>query len=211
MSKRTANVNGVLMFTSGDMVVKAASQKGSFEPKSMQIWAKIAESKGTMLDIGAYTGIYAISAALKGARSIAIEPNIEAVKRLRLNATLNKVDVEVHQMAAFSYPSRAELHLRTGNSLTSTATLFGNSRNRIKVKAVPVDMFNYQNVTAMKIDAERSEIQILRGAMRTLEEFEPVLLIEELDADTNFLISMEIGYLGYRSEQLGQSMSIWRT
>lgn len=211
MVKSTAYVNGIQLIMSGDMVISALKKRGTFEPDSLTIWNMLAERKGFMLDIGAYTGVYAISAAMRGSKVCAFEPNPTAAKRLYENANVNRVAglVNIENRAAWNRHEILTLNLAHGN-LTSAATLMAVRDHNFKVQAIPVDAYSFEDVTAIKIDAERAEIEVLEGALDTIERNLPVLLVEELDDDMNSRVDKTIGHLGYKAEKLSQNMTAWR-
>jgi hypothetical protein len=51
----------------------------------------------------------------------------------------------------------------------------------LRVPVVTVDLLDLHNVTAMKIDVERSEPQVLAGARKTIERCKPAIILEVLD------------------------------
>ena len=53
----------------------------------------------------------------------------------------------------------------------------------IIVKCITIDSLGLKNVCAIKIDVERHEPCVLRGAMQTIERVRPPLLIETLDGN----------------------------
>ena len=61
----------VRLISEGDRIVGSLKDRGPFEPKSLAKWAELCAGGGTVLDIGAYTGLYAIAARLMGCRAIA--------------------------------------------------------------------------------------------------------------------------------------------
>ena len=68
-------VHGVDLIPEGDRVVVNWQRDGSFEPESVAIWLAAVRDGGVALDVGAYTGLYALLAACSGAQAVAYEPN----------------------------------------------------------------------------------------------------------------------------------------
>jgi len=146
---------------------------------------------GTVLDVGAHDGAFALPfAALPGARVLAFEPLPSAFARLR---------------AAFGDPVPAHVELRgealgdcEGEAVLSVPVLdgvpqeqwastakgyagVGGARVEERRVAVPVrrlDGFGLRDLTAVKLDAEGAEYEVLRGARETLLRCRPVLSVE---------------------------------
>jgi FkbM family methyltransferase len=45
---------------------------------------------------------------------------------------------------------------------------------------LPLDSFNLKNVGLIKIDVDGMELEVLEGAMNTIKEYRPIIIIEEL-------------------------------
>jgi FkbM family methyltransferase len=159
---------------------------GSYEPDSLALWAKLIEPNDTVLDVGAYTGLYAIIAALRGGKVVALEPMPANHWRLRVNAARNKVRMTILAAAASDHEGTAALHYNPNVPLTTGASLeegIAKHAEAVMVKCITIDSLGLQELAAMKIDVEWHEPCVLRGAMQTIERCRPVLLIETLDAE----------------------------
>jgi len=157
---------------------------GGYERDSVLAWAQMVKPGRVAIDIGAYTGLFSIVAAAKGARVVAVEPMPANRWRLGCNAAMNKAKIEIVAEALSDGIGIAELHynpkvpLTTGASLEAGSPLHSQS---LKVVTTTLDALAYSNVAAIKIDVERHEPNVLRGAMQTIERDKPALLIETLD------------------------------
>lgn len=212
MGMRTDIVGGVKLITKDDMVVHAARERGGFEPDSLALWRGLSEPGRVMVDVGAYTGVYSIAAALRGATVIAFEPSTPAAKRCIENARLNGVTIDLRRAAAWSEGTSLALSGRNGMPLSSARTVaYGDRRAIQRVKAVALDKEISQPVAAIKIDAERAEPQVIAGALGIIKASLPVLLIEELDGEIGNEVAQLLTPLGYRRTQLSQAMTVWRT
>ena len=58
----------------GDRICAHIAAGKTFETDSLRVWAELCGQGGTVLDIGGYTGLFSISAALLGCMVIAFEP-----------------------------------------------------------------------------------------------------------------------------------------
>jgi FkbM family methyltransferase len=164
--------------------VTARAERGeAFEPQSLAAWARLVVPGEIALDVGAYTGIYAIAAAKLGARVFAFEPLTAQYERLMGNAFLNEVRLITRQIAISDENGTAEFHYNAKVPLTSAGSLEGSQGETILVRTRRLSDFEYQGrVAAIKIDVERAEEKVLRGAAGMLERDRPALLVEVLEA-----------------------------
>jgi FkbM family methyltransferase len=159
-----------------------------YERDSLLVWAKMQTVGAVALDVGAYTGLFSIIAALRGARVFAIEPMPANQWRIRVNAARNKVvrHIELLPMAASDYEGTATLNYNPKVPLTTGASLepgIANHAAGILVKCMTIDSLGLDNVAAIKLDTERHEPCVIRGAMQTIERSRPPMLIETLDGE----------------------------
>jgi len=190
------NVNGVNLNADRDMVVKRFRSRGEFEPQSMELWRGYARDGGMMLDIGAYTGIYAIASAQEGARVTAFEPMPKCAARMRENAYLNGVSFQWWQNAVSDNGGRLTMSSRADLSSASQVDLRG-----LPVHATILDDMAFTDVRAIKIDVEGHEQAVLRGAMDTISRCRPAIIAECWTADDFAAVcAMLLGYSGRRIE-----------
>ena len=159
-------------------------ESGVFEPESLAAWVEAVQPGKTVLDVGSYTGLYAIAAAKKGARAVAMEPMPHQRARLRENVRLNKVEplVNVVPMAASDKNGAIDLWFNPRVNLTSAASAVkGPGCDSFTVYGTQIDDLRLKDVAAIKIDAERHEVKVLRGAIKTITRDRPTLIIEVLD------------------------------
>lgn len=135
-----------------------------------------------VLDVGAHGGFFStLAAARVGARGrvIAIEPAPENLRLLRENLRRNRLrNVRVVPAAAAQRPGRARLYFSpglTGCSLRTRRTpiarqVLQTTLDRIARRHVPRG-----EIALLKIDAEAAELDILRGAQRTLPRVRTVI------------------------------------
>lgn len=165
----------------GDRICHHCKIGNGFEPDSLHAWATMAEEGDTVYDIGAYTGVYSISAAKRGCYVEAFEPLAEVAERLVFNTQLNDVVIRVHQCAVSDRNGTEELHYNPRLPLTSGASLVDRKHPGKPVDVMRLDDLPLIKVAAIKIDVERAEDRVLRGAHQLIEFARPQLLIEALD------------------------------
>ncbi|MER9559825.1 FkbM family methyltransferase [Mesorhizobium sp. M0323] len=160
-----------------------------FEAESLTRWAGICSVGGTVIDVGAYTGLFSIIAAKQGCRVIAFEPMPTHIARCRDNFRLNNAEVELHNACVSDRVGEAVIKfnpkvpfLTSGASLIrpSGGTGKANESKPLNVHSITIDSLGLDQCTAIKIDVERGEPMVLAGARDTLERLKPVLLVEVL-------------------------------
>ncbi|TCH99753.1 FkbM family methyltransferase [Roseococcus sp. SYP-B2431] len=147
---------------------------------------------GTLLDIGAHDGLLTLPfARLPDSRVHAFEPLPAAMARLRdrLVAEHGGVPphVVLHEEALGAAPGEAVLTLPVldgvrqeqwasiAKSYAEHASV-GTESHRVKV--VTLDGLGLRGVTAVKLDAEGAEQEVLEGARATLTRCRPILSVE---------------------------------
>lgn len=199
MAETLIQVAGVKLID-GCRVCAHVNESGAFEPETIEAWKTVVESRSIALDIGAYSGLFAIIAAKLGALAIAVEPLPFMAARLLNNARRNNVNVEVILGAASNAIGNAIIHFNGKVPMTSGASLTrGSSHNNVMM----VETFTIDSrlpfvapVRAIKIDVERHERSVIIGARETIKQHKPAIIIELLDRYelSNILHVMPIPY-----------------
>jgi FkbM family methyltransferase len=134
------------------------------------------------IDVGAHIGSYALRMAGRFKHVIAFEPNPFNRHILRLNLRLNKmrnVDVEDAALSDTSEVSPLFTQGSTGSTGSLNPLHYGLKYDRtVPVKVKKLDEFEIAKVDVIKIDAEGSELKILKGASQTIDRTMPILAIE---------------------------------
>ena len=138
----------------------------------------------TFVDIGAHVGTWAQHFALKCKQVHAFEPQHTTYERLRDGAKLAKLsNITCHEIA-LGTTGDVDLHIVEqygGWSTLRHRAEIGKVICTEKVRGAQLDDFSFDNVGLIKVDAEGFEIDILRGAVKTLEKHRPTLLLEAWD------------------------------
>ncbi len=153
---------------------------------------------GAIVDVGAHDGAMTLPlAALPGARLLAFEPLPAAFSRLEAAvraAYAGEVPghIALHRAALGDRPGRLMLDVPVVGGVAqeqwaSVAKDYSAIRSadprveaidRTEVDVVTLDSLALRNVTAIKLDAEGAEAEVLRGAEATLRRWQPVLSVE---------------------------------
>ena len=149
----------------------------------------------TVLDIGAHIGSITIAMArLIGPDGTvyAFEPQKkiyrELVQNIKLNELANAVPL---RFAISSEPGLIEMS--TGDTHDGRVSV---GKGGDKVEARAIDSFGFSDVSLMKIDVEGHEVEVLRGAEKTIGAFHPVIIIEIWQRSRETVIPILEGY-GY--------------
>jgi FkbM family methyltransferase len=167
-----------------------------FEPESRLTWSKICRLGTTVLDVGSYSGLFAIAAAKLGANVVAVEPMPVMVRRIAENAQINGVSISIKEAAACETDGMIRLGYNDAVYLTAGASLTRKSRGSVMVKALRIDSLELSDVSAIKIDVERVESAVLRGAETTIRRNRPIMIVEALSDDLR--ADVERALPGYR-------------
>jgi FkbM family methyltransferase len=136
----------------------------------------------TAIDVGAHIGSYTLRMAKRFRHVIAFEPNPFNRHILGLNLQLNRTgNVRVEEVALSDRDQISPFFLHRAADGTGSLDRFhyGFKYDKmVQVNVKRLDDFEFESVDVLKIDAEGSELPILRGATRTIERFSPILAIE---------------------------------
>jgi FkbM family methyltransferase len=192
----------VSLIADKDRIVIGLRAGKQFEPLSRMLWAEWCKDGGTVIDVGAYDGFYSIGAALHGCYAIGFEPMKFNHARALANAKLNNVHIGCIRAAAADKIGRAQLAFNPKVEFTSGASLINRKTGyqRIWVETGTIDSLQalktvVNDLKAIKIDVERAEPLVLKGAQATLERFRPNLLVESLgDIERSTILAHVPGY-----------------
>lgn len=147
---------------------------------------------GVLLDIGAHDGLLTLPFAhLPDSRVHAFEPLPAALARLRANlaAEFGEIPphVTLHEEALGAVAGEAVLTLPVLDGVkqeqwASIAKTYAEhasvTTESHRVRVVTLDSLGLRNVTAVKLDAEGAEQEVLEGARATLASSRPLLSVE---------------------------------
>lgn len=139
-----------------------------------EIYYKYIRSKSIVIDIGAGFGLNSIHMSSYSRRGfvLAFEPNFEAFQELQYNVKVNKKENIICCRAALSDYEK--------NEITNE-----DPEEEIEHNApiIPLDKLKIANISFMRIDVRNQEINILRGAKKTIKKEKPVILIRVYPSD----------------------------
>mgnify|MGYP000091061823 CR=1 FL=1 len=130
------------------------------------------------IDIGANVGLWAKPLTRKFDRVIAFEPLEQVYTCLERN--VNGLPVDINRFALGSVNSTVEMVYDAENTGGSFVSEVGTGSIQIK----RLDDLNLPKFGLLKIDCERHELEVLKGAMNTILKYKPIIVCEQ-QADTN--------------------------
>ena len=166
---------------------------------------------GTILDIGAHDGLLTHPfAALPGARVIAFEPLPSAMARLRASfgaAVPAHVELRAEALGAAEGEAVLTLPVLDGVPAEQWASLAKTYAEHAsvttqshRVRVITLDSLGLDGVTAIKLDAEGAEEEVLAGGAATLARCRPVLSVEIEErhrAGSTRAVPAQLAALGY--------------
>jgi FkbM family methyltransferase len=198
-----------VMFTNGDCSVAGlVMNDGGYEPTSLALWCALARGATGIIDIGAYTGIYALAAAsVRPDLTVhAFEPNPFSLARLRLNRQANELwNIEERNWAIGDRHGQITLNWfrKKERTLSSTATvvpppdIYRNHCEQAIVELHPIDQADLIGPRGLvKIDVEGAEVAVMAGLSSVLA-LKPDILIECFNPKACAVINAQIAPLGY--------------
>lgn len=130
------------------------------------------------IDVGANVGLWAKPLSQKFNRVFAYEP-LEQVY-ICLERNVNPSKVYINKFALGSTNNKVNMvydHINTGGSYVSEV-----GTGSIDIKRM--DDLNLPKFGLLKIDCERHELEVLKGAMDTILKYKPIIICEQ-QADTD--------------------------
>jgi|GEM_PF-7072351 len=161
---------------------------GGHERGLIKIFKKI-KSDSIFVDVGAHVGTWALPLSPFFRKVIAFEPNPLAYKSLLKNVKLNKMNnVIVENMALWNNPT-GKLKMVLYNAPSHSTLLkkhplenvTGDKIGETKVKVTSLDYYlrsDKERIGLIKIDVEGGEVKVIEGAINTIEQHRPSLVIE---------------------------------
>ncbi len=150
--------------------------KGDYEASDYQLLKKYVNGGHTAIDIGAHVGYWTRRLVNDYVHVIAFEAEPEHVECLKLNVN-NNANVTIHPVALSDHDGTVCFSKNTANSGMSHV-----DPNGTAIACNQLDTWGYNHVNLIKIDVEGHELQVLRGAEKTINHSKPVLFIEILNS-----------------------------
>jgi len=158
------------------------------------------------IDVGANRGMYAYFMGRTSRHCLAFEPNPRMLPELRLqavNTTIYPYALSDHAFVAELRIPKEDSRLLTGSATIETAVQLSPDVIVEKIEARTLDSFDLADIGFMKVDTEGHELSFLKGAVQTIQQSRPRLLIEAEVRHRPHAVSSVVeflkplGYTGY--------------
>ena len=180
---------------------------GLYDQRELRLVARYLRDGGDFVDVGAHVGMYAVRAAveLRGrGRVLAFEPNPNARAQLVENLALNDCsNAIVVAAAATASAGRVDLHVPASDDPSFSSLEGGRfaEREPLEIETTTLDDAVAEHglrPAIVKIDVEGGEVDVLRGAVRTIADARPVFLVEVSEQSGRDVEGLLAGYRSFR-------------
>jgi FkbM family methyltransferase len=201
--------NGYMLWLPSDTYVgQSLTRYGEFSASEWQVFGQFVDEKSMVIEVGAHIGAHTVPFAKAAFGVEAFEPQEWLCRLLKANLAINGCkNVGVNQMALGAKKEEAFFPNLNYNMENNYGSVFVKDwRTEVgEEKCFPVMIYALDNFligncppTFMKIDAEGSEADVLRGANRVIKQHRPVIYVEndrpENSADLLNQLVLELGY-----------------
>ena len=172
---------------------------GTGEPHSLRLWTALCKEADVIVDIGAHIGIYSLTAAAstRASNILAFEPLPSNRAMLLENVVANGFSQITVRAEAVSDQEGQEIlsYDREGEAIAMLGVR--GMKHSIHVGVTTLDRIRKQlrlpTLDLIKIDVEKHEYRVLLGAVETIRECTPTLLIEILDDEIGMNVQRFLG------------------
>ena len=141
------------------------------------------------IDVGANVGLWAKPLTEKFKQVLAYEPMQQVYECLELN--VKDLPVQINSFALGSVNDKVTMEFDKDNTGNSYVSDIGTGNITIK----RMDDLNLPKFGLLKIDCERHELEVLKGATETILKYKPIIICEQ-HPDTNECAGEYIKSLG---------------
>jgi FkbM family methyltransferase len=190
---------------------------GGWEKQTLAMWLRLVADARVVVDVGANSGIYALSAACfrPTARVVAFEPMPRMFSKLLHNNQINDSRVACVRGALSNYDGKATMYDLPDSAHTYGGTVNrnlydGNERTQaVAVDAIRLDSYfesvQLEHLDAVKIDVESHEPQVIEGMGHLLRDLRPSMLVEVWNDEIGAAIEAQVErarYLYYATDDI---------
>lgn len=202
---------GLVLHTDNDDAVCAQlAWRGEYQPFAAALWQAMAAAGGTIVDVGAGTGLYALLAArvAPAARIVCFEPVSENGARLRRNAEQNGArNIELIEAAASDFDGQVHLRLQSADTMLPLKAEIGAASGR-PLQCLRIDDYVARMgcgaVGLARISSDSDAIAVLRGMQQMLAERRPDLLVDLPAPAAAYAVDAALRRHGYRCYAIGE-------
>jgi len=184
----------VMITHNDDLVLNRLLWIGDYRLTSFLIWSKLAKHAKRIFDIGAYTGIFSLVAALSNLNSqiYCFEPLTRNYARIIENIFLNHVtNIHVYCQCVTHSDEDQHFYIYEDSSdlplINSTRNHSQTMINSSKIKSISLNTFCKENdcyPDLIAIDTSGAEINVLQGMIDIIPISQPDFIVSLFDQET---------------------------
>lgn len=175
------------------MISKRVSKGGpaEYQDDTRDEVYKFVKDFDTVVDVGANVGFWSKPLTKKFKRVIAFEPMQQVYECLELNT--QGLNVDIHKFALGEQNSTVNIIYNEENTGASTVDTSSYDNGNIKIKTL--DSLNLPKFGLLKVDCERFDLHVLKGAEQTILKYKPIIVVEQ-HPDTDYEAGAYLKSLG---------------
>ena len=179
---------------------------GMYEKFTLKLWGHFALRGGVIIDIGAHTGAYSLTAYSvdSKAKIISFEPHFMNFARLNMNLRGNNYSTAGILMLGAGEKNEVQpFSISTSLSYLSRGGSVGKRSNSIvqDIKLVSLDQYLPEEIKdqikLIKIDVEGHEAPCLRGMINLIGKCRPVIFLECISSASGIEVTSQLRKLDY--------------
>jgi FkbM family methyltransferase len=185
---------------------------GLHEFADMSFLLHLLRPNDLFVDIGANIGSFTVlSSAVCGARSIAVEPDPDTVRSLERNIEINGIASLATVVRAALGASAGVARFTIGHDTTNQVVTEGGTNTReVPIRTLD-EVLDGRQPTAIKMDVEGYEPEVIAGAARALREASLLAVITET-VDARMRSDLEgVGFLTAKYEPFTRRLELTRS
>lgn len=187
---RVSNIPGDFYLSARSDLAKRAIFDGSYEPEVTAALKEYSDSKGTIVNVGANVGFFAVFFAhtySQAKRIVAIEPNPEAFAYLQRNIARNNLKDRIDILNTCVGADEMDVEFCFVDGIPEYSSVEGIVHPAAKGKSITrinvpqkrlSDLLDGEPVGLIFVDVEGAEERVFRGAEKTLRSHRPKLFFE---------------------------------
>ena len=142
----------------------------------------------TYIDVGANNGDTSVPFVDKFQKIIAFEPNLNTFVQI-------PEPIEKYNVALTDYIGTTTLVIPDStknpeHGSVAKRRISNWSGDRFTVMTCTLDDYNFTEVDFIKIDVEQGELEVIKGAMKTIEKYKPVIMFENKRSENDIIIDI---------------------
>ena len=164
-----------------DSIKNHLRKKLCWEPKNQSIISEYIKPGSIAIDIGAHIGTHTVTmdkCVGENGRVLAFEPNRKIYRELCYNLVANDCK-NTYPIRTAVGKTKSIIEVVTSHPRNEGGSYVVNAKGGSETAVLlPLDIFDLNNVSFIKIDVENMEADVLDGARSTILRNKPVMLIE---------------------------------